>query len=203
MPNSNNNFNMINHLNGRLIEKHPSHVVIECNGVGYFVNISLHTFDKIGKNENIKLYTHLSIREDAHTLYGFAEEDERVMYKQLVSVSGIGPSTAIVILSSLGPKSIKEALINEEVSILQSIKGIGGKTAQRMVIELKDKMEKDTEIQLQIEGGQRALKQEALSALQVLGFERKRVEKTIDVILKRMPEDTPIEHIIKNVLKEM
>lgn len=194
---------MINHLNGRLIEKHPSHVIIECNGVGYFVNISLHTFDKIGKNENIKLFTHLSIREDAHTLYGFAEEDERVMYKQLVSVSGIGPSTAIIILSSLGPKSIKEALINEEVSILQSIKGIGGKTAQRMVIELKDKMEKDTEIQLQIEGGHRAMKQEALSALQVLGFERKRVEKTIDIILKRMPEDTPIEHIIKNVLKEM
>jgi len=194
---------MINHLNGRLIEKHPSHVIIECNGVGYFVNISLHTFDKIGKNENLKLYTYLSIREDAHTLFGFAEEDERVMYKQLISVSGIGPSTAIVILSSLGPKNLKEALLNEEVAVLQSIKGIGGKTAQRMVIELKDKMEKDTEIQLQMDGGQRALRMEALSALQVLGFERKRVEKTIDLILKRMPEKTPIEAIIKNVLKEM
>ncbi len=194
---------MINHLNGRLIEKHPSHVIIECNGVGYFVNISLHTFDKIGKNENLKLYTYLSIREDAHTLFGFAEEDERVMYKQLISVSGIGPSTAIIILSSLGPKNLKEALLNEEVAVLQSIKGIGGKTAQRMVIELKDKMEKDTEIQLQMDGGQRALRMEALSALQVLGFERKRVEKTIDIILKRMPEKTPIEEIIKNVLKEM
>lgn len=194
---------MINHLNGRLIEKHPSHVIIECNGVGYFVNISLHTFDKIGKDENLKLYTYLSIREDAHTLFGFAEEDERVMYKQLISVSGIGPSTAIIILSSLGPKNLKEALLNEEVAVLQSIKGIGGKTAQRMVIELKDKMEKDTEIQLQMDGGQRALRMEALSALQVLGFERKRVEKTIDVILKRMPEKTPIEEIIKNVLKEM
>ena len=194
---------MINHLNGRLIEKHPSHVIIECNGVGYFVNISLHTFDKIGKNENLKLYTYLSIREDTHTLFGFAEEDERVMYKQLISVSGIGPSTAIIILSSLGPKNLKEALLNEEVAVLQSIKGIGGKTAQRMVIELKDKMEKDTEIQLQMDGGQRALRMEALSALQVLGFERKRVEKTIDIILKRMPEKTPIEEIIKNVLKEM
>jgi Holliday junction DNA helicase RuvA len=194
---------MINHLNGRLIEKHPSHVIIECNGVGYFVNISLHTFDKIGKNENLKLFTYLSIREDAHTLFGFAEEDERVMYKQLISVSGIGPSTAIIILSSLGPKNLKEALLNEEVAVLQSIKGIGGKTAQRMVIELKDKMEKDTEIQLQMDGGQRALRMEALSALQVLGFERKRVEKTIDIILKRMPEKTPIEEIIKNVLKEM
>lgn len=194
---------MINHLNGRLIEKHPSHVIIECNGVGYFVNISLHTYDKIGKDENLKLFTYLSIREDAHTLYGFAEEDERVMYKQLISVSGIGPSTAVVILSSLGPKRVKEALINEEVAVLQSIKGIGGKTAQRMVVELKDKMEKDTEIQLQVDGGKRALKNEAISALQVLGFDRKRVEKTIDRILQRLPEDSPIENVIKSVLKEM
>jgi Holliday junction DNA helicase RuvA len=194
---------MINHLNGRLIEKHPSHVIIECNGVGYFVNISLHTYDKIGKNENIKLFTYLSIREDAHTLYGFAEEDERVMYKQLISVSGIGPSTAIIILSSIGPKRVKEALINEEVAVLQSIKGIGGKTAQRMVVELKDKMEKDTEIQLQIDGSKRGLKNEAISALQVLGFDRKRVEKTIDRVLQKMPDDTPIEELIKNVLKEM
>jgi Holliday junction DNA helicase RuvA len=194
---------MINHLNGRLIEKHPSHVIIECNGVGYFVNISLHTYDKIGKDENLKLFTYLSIREDAHTLYGFAEEDERVMYKQLISVSGIGPSTAVIILSSLGPKRVKEALINEEVAVLQSIKGIGGKTAQRMVVELKDKMEKDTEIQLQVDGGKRALKNEAISALQVLGFDRKRVEKTIDRILQRLPEDSAIENVIKSVLKEM
>lgn len=194
---------MINHLNGRLIEKHPTHVIIECNGVGYFVNISLHTFDKIGKGESLKLYTYLSIREDAHTLFGFAEEDERVMYKQLTSVSGIGPSTAIIILSSLGPKRVKEALINEEVAILQSIKGIGGKTAQRMVVELKDKMEKDTEIQLQMDGGKRALKNEALSALQVLGFDRKRVEKTMDKVIQRLDEDAPVEVLIKNVLKEM
>ena len=194
---------MINHLNGRLIEKHPSHVIIECNGVGYFVNISLHTFDRIGKEENIKLYTYLSIREDSHTLYGFAEEDERVMYKQLVSVSGIGPTTAIIILSSLGPKHVKEALLNEEVAVLQSVKGIGGKTAQRMIVELKDKMEKDTEIQLQIDGGQRELKKEAISALQVLGFERKRVEKTIDRMLKKLPKEVVIEELIKSVLKEM
>jgi Holliday junction DNA helicase RuvA len=194
---------MINHLNGRLIEKHPSHVIIECNGVGYFVNISLHTYDKIGKDENLKLYTYLSIREDAHTLFGFAEEDERVMYKQLISVSGIGPSTAIIILSALGPKRIKEALINEEVAVLQSIKGIGGKTAQRMVVELKDKMEKDTEILLVAEGGKRALKNEAISALQVLGFDRKRVEKAVDKVLQRITEDAPVEELIKSVLKEM
>lgn len=194
---------MINHLNGRLIEKHPTHVVIECAGVGYFVKISLNTYDKIGNSESLKLYTYLSIREDAHTLFGFAEEDERVMYKQLISVSGIGPSTAIVILSALGPGQLKEALLNEEVSILQSIKGIGGKTAQRMVVELKDKMEKDTEIQLQIGGGQSEIKKEALSALQVLGFDRKRVEKTVDRVLKKLPENSPVEDLIKNVLKEM
>lgn len=194
---------MINHLNGRLIEKHPSHVIIECGGVGYFVNISLHTYDKIGKNESIKLFTYLSIREDAHTLFGFAEEDERVMYKQLISVSGIGPATAIVILSSIGPQRVKEALLNEEVATLQSIKGIGGKTAQRMIVELKDKMEKDTEIQLQMGGGKRALKNEAISALQVLGFDNKRVEKTIDKVIKSLPEDVPVEILIKNVLKEM
>lgn len=194
---------MINHLNGRLIEKHPAHVIIECAGVGYFVNISLNTYDKIGGSESIKLYTYLSIREDAHTLFGFAEEEERVMYKQLISVSGIGPSTAIVILSALGPGQLKEALLNEEVAILQSIKGIGGKTAQRMVVELKDKMEKDTEIQLQLGGGQREIKKEALSALQVLGFDRKRVEKTVDRIIKKLPDDSPVEELIKNVLKEM
>jgi Holliday junction DNA helicase RuvA len=194
---------MIHHLNGRLIEKHPSHVIIECSGIGYFVNISLHTYEKIGPSESIKLFTYLSIREDSHTLFGFAEADERVMYKQLISISGIGPSTAIVILSALGPKQLKEALLNEEVAILQSIKGIGGKTAQRMVIELKDKMEKDTEIELQLVGGQREIKKEALSALQVLGFDRKRVEKTVDRIIKKLPEDVAVEALIKNVLKEM
>lgn len=194
---------MINHLNGRLIEKHPTHVIIECNGIGYFVNISLNTYDKIGPSESLKLFTYLSIREDAHTLFGFAEEDERVMYKQLVSVSGIGPSTAIVILSALGPSKLKEALLNEEVAILQSIKGIGGKTAQRMVVELKDKMEKDTEIQLHIGGGQRELKNEAIAALQVLGFDRKRIEKTVDRTLKKYPDMLQVEQLIKNVLKEM
>ena len=194
---------MINHLNGRLIEKHPSHLIIECNGVGYFVNISLNTYDKISSDEHIKIFTYLSIREDAHTLYGFAEESERVMYKNLVSVSGIGPSTAIVILSALGPSKLKEALLNEEVAILQSIKGIGGKTAQRMVVELKDKMEKDDKIQLTIDDSQGEMKSEAMAALQVLGFDRKRIEKTVDRMIKKYPEVDQVETLIKNVLKEM
>jgi len=194
---------MINHLNGRLIEKHPSHVIIECAGVGYFVNISLNTFEKLPKSESIKLFTHLSIREDAHTLFGFIDESERVMYRQLISVSGIGPSTAIITLSALGPHRLKEALLNEDDSILQTIKGIGGKTARRMVIELKDKMEKDTKIQLEITGSQSHLKMEALAALQVLGFDKKRIDKTIDRVIKSLPPETPVETVIKNVLKTM
>lgn len=194
---------MINHLNGKLIEKHPSHLIVECGGVGYFVNISLNTFEKIPNNEAIKIFIHLAIREDAHVMYGFAEESERVMFRQLVSVSGIGPSTAVVILSALGPHQLKEALLNEEVSLLQTIKGIGGKTAQRMVIELKDKMEKDTKIQLSITGTQSELKKEAIAALQVLGFERRRIEKTIDRIIKTLPENVKVELVIKNVLKAM
>ncbi|RLD27270.1 MAG: Holliday junction branch migration protein RuvA [Bacteroidetes bacterium] len=194
---------MINHLNGKLIEKHPSHLIVECGGVGYFVNISLNTFEKIPNKEAIKIFIHLSIRDDAHVLFGFAEESERVMFRQLISVSGIGPSTAIVILSALGPHQIKEALLNEEVALLQTIKGIGGKTAQRMVVELKDKMEKDTKIQLSITGTQSGLKKETLAALQVLGFDRKRIEKTIDRVLKTHPEDVKVETIIKSVLKAM
>lgn len=194
---------MINHLNGKLIEKHPTHLIVECGGMGYFVNISLNTFEKIPDRESIKIYIHLSIREDAHVLFGFAEESERVMFRQLISVSGIGPSTAILILSALGPHQIKEALLNEEVSLLQTIKGIGGKTAQRMVVELKDKMEKDTKIQLSITGSQSSLKKEALAALQVLGFDRKRIEKTIDRVIKTQPEDVKVEMVIKQVLKAM
>ena len=194
---------MINHLNGKLIEKHPTHLIVECGGVGYFVNISLNTFEKIPNREAIKIFIHLSIREDAHVLFGFAEESERVMFRQLVSVSGIGPSTAVLILSALGPSQIKEALLNEEVSLLQTIKGIGGKTAQRMVVELKDKMEKDTKIQLSITGTQSSLKKEALAALQVLGFDRKRIEKTIDRVIKANPEESKVETIIKQVLKAM
>lgn len=194
---------MINHLNGKLIEKHPTHLIVECGGVGYFVNISLNTFEKIPNRESIKIFIHLSIREDAHVLFGFAEESERVMFRQLISVSGIGPSTAVLILSALGPHQIKEALLNEEVSLLQTIKGIGGKTAQRMVVELKDKMEKDTKIQLSITGTQSGLKKEALAALQVLGFERKRIEKSIDRVIKTFPEDVKVETVIKQVLKAM
>ena len=194
---------MLNHLNGKLVEKHPTHLIVECGGLGYFVNISLNTFENIPDKESIRIYTHLSIREDAHTLYGFAEESEREMFRQLISVSGIGPATAMLILSSLGPGRLKEALLSEDVALLKTLKGIGAKTAQRMVVELKDKMEKDTVIQMKISGVQSELKKETLAALQVLGFERKRIEKTIDRVLKTLPENAKVETVIKNVLKSI
>lgn len=194
---------MIHHLNGKLIEKHPTHLIIECGGVGYFVTISLNTYEKIPDREAIKVFTHFSVKEDSQSLFGFAEESEKVMFRQLISVSGIGPSTAILVLSALGPHQLKEALLNEEVSLLQTIKGIGGKTAQRMVIELKDKMEKDTKIQLVMSGSQSEIKKEAMAALQVLGFDRKRIEKTVEIVLKKLPDDPRVETVIKNVLKAM
>jgi Holliday junction DNA helicase RuvA len=194
---------MITHLNGRLIEKNPTHAIVECAGVGYFVHISLNSYAQIQDQESIKIYTHYSVREDAHTLFGFATESERIMFRLLISVSGIGPSTAILILSSLGPQQLKEAILSEEVSLLKTIKGIGGKTAQRMVVELKDKMEKDTQIQLTISGQQSETKKEALAALQVLGFDRKRVEKPLEAILKKSDPEIRVEEVIKLVLKSL
>ncbi|MBT8185392.1 MAG: Holliday junction branch migration protein RuvA, partial [Eudoraea sp.] len=123
---------MITHLKGKLVEKYPTHVVIECSGVGYFVNISLHTFSKIGDTEHIQLYTHLQVKEDAHTLFGFAEKSEREIFRLLLSVSGIGTSTARTMLSSLTPAQVRDAIAMGDVPSIQAIKGIGAKTAQRV-----------------------------------------------------------------------
>ena len=131
---------MITHIRGRLVEKSPTAVVIDCNGVGYFINISLHTFSQLKDDESIKLLTHLQIKEDAHQLYGFATSMEREIFRLLISVSGIGPNTARTMLSSLTPKQIREGIAAEDVALIQSVKGIGLKTAQRVIIDLKDKI---------------------------------------------------------------
>ena len=131
---------MIAHLNGKLIEKNPTTLVIECGGVGYEVKISLTTFSSIGADESIKIFTQLIVREDAHLLYGFASKEEREMFNHLISVSGIGPNTAMIMLSSLTPDEVAHAIQSEDVKTIQSIKGIGIKTAQRVIIDLKDKM---------------------------------------------------------------
>lgn len=193
---------MIAHLKGRLIEKNPTDVVIECNGVGYALNISLHTYSKITSEENITLYTHLLVREDAHTLYGFADKTEREIFRLLISVNGVGAGIARTMLSSISPLQIRDAIAANDVATIQSIKGIGAKTAQRVLLDLKDKILKVYGIDEVSSSINNTNKNEALSALEVLGFARKQAEKVVDTILKNNPEYT-VEAIIKNALKNL
>lgn len=193
---------MITHIRGRLVEKHPDHVVVECNGMGYFLVISLQTFSNLPDQENVMLYTHLVIREDAHTLYGFYNKTEREIFKLLLSVSGVGPSTAITMLSSMDTGEIQEAIAREDVSKIQSVKGIGLKTAQRVIVDLRDKILKSYEISEELQVPNNTIRNEALSALEVLGFNKKKVEKTIQVILQEEP-DTSLEDLIKKALKNL
>ena len=193
---------MIAHLQGRLVEKTPTDVVIECNGVGYQVNISLHTFSLLPDSENIKLYTFLQIKEDAHTLFGFVEKAERELFKLLLSVSGVGAGTARTMLSSLDPKQIIHSIGTGDVGTIQSIKGIGTKTAQRVILDLKDKVLKLYNLEEVSGAGYNTNKDEALSALEVLGFNKKLAEKAIEKIVKENPSAS-VETIIKQALKNL
>jgi Holliday junction DNA helicase RuvA len=193
---------MITHIQGRLTEKNPTNVVIDCNGVGYLINISLHTFSQIPEEENLKLYTHLQVREDAHTLYGFSSLAEREIFRLLISVSGIGTNTARTMLSSLTPTQVKEAIASEDVAVIQSVKGIGSKTAQRVIIELKDKVLKVYDIDESVVSQSNTNRDEALSALEVLGFAKKQSERVVDKILKTQ-SDAAVETIIKEALKNL
>lgn len=193
---------MIAHLQGKLVEKNPTDVVIDCGGVGYHINISLHTYSLLPDSENIKLYTYLQIKEDAHTLFGFAEKSEREIFKMLLSVSGIGASIARTMLSSLEPKQIIQSIASGDVATIQSIKGIGSKTAQRAILDLKDKVLKVYDLDEVSISQYNTNKDEALSALEVLGFNRKLAEKTVEKIVKENP-DTSIENIIKQALKNL
>ncbi|MEZ4840631.1 MAG: Holliday junction branch migration protein RuvA [Flavobacteriaceae bacterium] len=193
---------MITHLRGKLVEKNPTYVVIECNGVGYFIHISLNTYSKITDSEAIKLYTYLSVKEDSHTLYGFMDALEREVFKLLISVSGIGTATARTMLSSMTPEQVQQAIASEDVATIQSIKGIGVKTAQRVIIELKDKIVKTYQISEDSAHSNNTIKEEALSALEVLGFARKQVDKLVQKIIQESPEIT-LENIIKQALKNL
>ncbi len=194
---------MIEFLNGKLVEKTPTYIVIECHGLGYFVNISLHTYSRIEELENCKVFTHLSIKEDAHTLYGFSEIEERKLFRDLISVSGIGANTARMMLSSLSPAEIQQAIVQGNHVLLQSIKGIGNKTAQRVVIDLKDKLtKKDGALLLNLPSNNK-MKEEALSALLTLGFPRNTIEKTLELLTKQAGEIQNIEQLIKLALKNM
>ena len=193
---------MIAHIQGKLVEKTPTEVVIDCGGVGYHINISLHTYSLLPASDFIKLYTHVQIKEDAHTLFGFMEKTEREIFKMMLTVSGIGASIARTMLSSLEPKQIIQAIVSGDVPTIQSIKGIGAKTAQRVIIELKDKVLKLYDLEEVSLIQNNTNKDEALSALEVLGFLRKNAEKVVDKIAKENPEAT-VEFIIKQALKNL
>jgi len=193
---------MIAHLEGRLVEKTPTEVVIDCHGVGYHVNISLHTYSLLPDSEKIKLFTFLQIKEDAHTLFGFVEKAERELFKLLLSVSGVGASIARTMLSSLEPKEVIQAIGSGNVVTIQSIKGIGTKTAQRIILDLKDKVLKLYDLEEVSLSGYNTNREEALSALEVLGFNKKLAEKAIEKIVKETPAAT-VEAIIKQALKNL
>ena len=192
---------MITQIRGRLIEKSPTELVVDCNGIGYSINISLNTFSKIGSDENIKLYTHLIIKEDSHSLYGFFEKSERSLFRLLISVSGVGASTGRMMLSSLSPNEIVSAIMTENVQVIQSIKGIGLKTSQRVILELKDKV-------LSLEGSdQEELtlnneSNEAASALEVLGYSQKQTSKILSKIIAENP-GINVETLIKKALNKL
>ncbi|MFL2595918.1 MAG: Holliday junction branch migration protein RuvA [Flavobacteriaceae bacterium] len=193
---------MITQLRGRLVEKSPTSVVIDCQGVGYLVNISLFTYGQLKDDENIQLYTHLQVREDAHTLYGFSTDLERQLFRLLIGISGIGANTARTMLSSLSPSEIGQAIQNDQVNVIQSVKGIGAKTAQRVVIELRDKVQSviaDAGIPAVSSNTNR---EEALSALVVLGYQTKSCVKILDELLS-MDAEMSVERLIRNALNKL
>lgn len=195
---------MIAFLKGKLIHREPTFVVIDVNGVGYHLHISLQTFSEIKEQENIMLHTHLSIREDAHVLYGFSSTAEKKLFQQLTSVSGVGPSTAIVMLSYMNTSELKTAIVKEDAASLQSIKGIGGKTAQRVIIELRDKLKKDTweeSVPAFSTSSHNTIRNEALSALLTLGLPKAAAEKSVDTVLKKSGNTITLEDLVKQALK--
>ncbi len=194
---------MIDFIEGDLAEKNPAYVVLNCNGIGYLVHISLNTYSKLPDSGKVKLHTNLIIREDAHTLFGFAKNEEKTLFRHLISVSGVGPNTARMILSSLTVEEVHNAIVSNNVGLLQAVKGIGGKSAQRIVVDLKDKLEKEgvlTEENLITSNN--TLREEALSALVMLGYNKAAAQKTISQILKKNNNaDMSVEQLIKEALK--
>ena len=192
---------MITQIKGRLVEKSPTELVVDCNGVGYSINISLNTFSQLNDEENIKLFTHLIVKEDSHTLFGFSTKSERELFKLLISVSGVGASTARTMLSSLNPVEIISSINNEDVNSVQSIKGIGSKTAQRIILELKDKVlsleSDDSQIQMISKDAD-----EAITALEVLGYSRKQTSKIVNQI-KTENHGISVESLIKKALNKL
>ena len=194
---------MYEYIEGKLVEKNPTHAVIDCGGVGYVLNISLNTFSKIGDKEKCKLFAHFVVREDAQLLFGFADAAERELFRQLISVNGVGATTARMVLSSMGPDEIAKAINSGNVALIKSIKGIGEKTAQRIILDLSGKLGKTTGKEENVLTKHNKLKQDALGALVALGFSRAAAEKAIDKSLQSNPTDRSVEEVIKDALKSL
>ena len=194
---------MYAYIDGKLVFKSPAFVVIDAGGVGYHINISLNTFSKLGNTERCKLFTWLHVKEDAHTLYGFIDEGERRLFLHLISISGIGPNTGRMMLSSITPEEIQSAIISGNVSLIQRIKGIGPKSAQRIILELQDKLRKEGTDTLSPAPLNKTVKDEALSALVMLGFGRQAVEKVLEQEINKNSGDLSVEQLIKFALKSL
>ncbi|MFA4870315.1 MAG: Holliday junction branch migration protein RuvA [Pedobacter sp.] len=194
---------MFEYIDGRLAFKCPTYIVVEAGGVGYHLNISLNTYSSLPSTERCKIYTWLHVKEDAHTLYGFADEGERRLFLHLISVSGIGPNTGRMMLSSITPVEIQTAIVNADLPLIQRIKGIGAKTAQRLVLELQDKLKKEGSGSLISAPLNNTVREEALSALMMLGFMKLASEKAIDKAVKDGGQELSVEQMIKIALKNL
>jgi Holliday junction DNA helicase RuvA len=194
---------MITHIDGIIEEKNPAFTIIDVNGIGYMLYITLNTYSELPDKGRVRLLTHFVVREDAQLLYGFSNIEERQMFKELINVSGVGASTAMLILSSLKPDEVASAIVNEDVEMFKKIKGIGAKSAQRIIVDLKDKVNK-FDFSVQISGNQdNTIKNEALSALLVLGVDKKKAEDTISRIIENAENSLTVEELIKKTLKSL
>jgi Holliday junction DNA helicase RuvA len=194
---------MYAYIDGKLTFKGPTYIVVEAGGVGYHIHISLNTYAALGNEERCKIYTWLHVKEDAHTLYGFADEGERRLFLHLISVSGIGPTTCRMMLSSITPAEIQQAIVNADVALIQRIKGIGAKSAQRIVLELQDKLKKEGIESLISLPAHNTIKDEALSALVMLGFSKQVAEKALENVIKKTEGELTVEQMIKQALKNL
>lgn len=191
---------MFEYIKGTVTNLSPAGIVVEAGDIGYFVHISLTTYSQVHGSEKVKIFLHQVVREDAHILYGFFSESERELFRLLISVNGIGANTAIMMLSSHKPEELQQAILNENVGLLKNIKGIGIKTAQRVIIDLKDKIGKVAAGDLLFRSGDSPVRNEAITALEMLGFNKKAVEKLVDQVLTAQPAIT-VENLIKLALK--
>ena len=195
---------MISYIKGEITFKTPTYILVEAGSIGYQVNISLNTYAQIEKLERVKILTYLHVKEDSHTLYGFASEGERTLFVQLISVSGIGPNTARVLLSSMTPEEARDAIVSENLVAFKKVKGVGPKTAKLIILNLKDKIIKDGGVETSVTSvGNNTLRDEALSALVALGFNKTKVQKTVNILISKTPSPTSVESLIKEALKEL